>query len=149
MKNKMNKIIGLLKHGDLGRIASLAKMNQTAVTNVLYGRSDIESYPSLVGALSDYVTLRVDDLKNEQGLIKQIDEAYKNLKLKEPTDEDIMRKGLNWYSLEHMNEARILEVNEKLNLRVSVSGVDDWDSDDWNDFVEKVGKRVGLKEREE
>ena len=149
MKTKMNKIIGLLKHGDLGRIADLAKMNQTAVTNVLHGRSDLESYPSLVAALTVYVARRVKELQDEQGLTKQLEEAYKSLKLKEPTDEEILRRGLNWFTLEHMNEARLLEVNEKLNLRISVSDCDDWDSDDWADFTEKVGVKVGLKKREE
>ena len=149
MKTKMNKIIGLLKYGDLRLIASLAKMNQTAVTNVLYGRSNIENYPKLVLALTAYLNKREKDLQSEYGLTKQADEIYKRLELEEPTDEEILKKRLNWYVLDHMNEARILEVNEELGLRISTTGCDDWDRDDWDNFIEKVGKRVGLKEREE
>jgi len=149
MKRKMNNIIGLLKHGDLGIIADEAKMNPTTLTDVLQGRKNIESYSSLVPVLKSYVTRRKEELQGEVDLVKHTDEVYKELNLKPPTNEELLKKSLNWYMLDHMNESKLLEVNEELGLRISTKDSDDWGSGDWDDFIEKIGVKIGLKERED
>ena len=147
MKRKMNEVIGVMKHGDLSKLASLAKMNQSALTLVLNGKSNIENYPLLVPVLKDYLNKRKTELQSEFELTEHSKALYKELSLTPPTDEELLRKNLTRRKLYNMKTVKLLEVNEKLGLRIGTAKYEDWGNREWENFAETIADKIGLRKQ--
>ena len=151
MKRKMNEVIGVLKHGDLGKLAEAAKMNSSALTLVLNGKSNIENYPALVPVLKDYITKRKIELQSEFELTEHSKTLYKELSLTPPTDEELLKKSITRGRLmsivDHEQYNKLLNLNEKLSLRIGTTHNENWSHRDWESFASAIADKLGLKER--
>ena len=140
MKRRMNDIIGLLKRGDLLKIAQDAKVDPSLISNIIHGRRDIENYPNVSEALIRYVKGRADELTKESKLSAVTSEVYAKLKMKPPTDEEILLRNLTAQKIYRMKRAELLLVIQERGLRIKVK---DFEDDD--DLREEVIERLGLK----
>jgi len=147
MKRKMNEVIGVMKHGDIGKLATQAKMNSSALTLVLNGKSNIENYPLLVPVLKDYLIKRKAELQSEFELAEHSKALYKDLALTPPTDEELLKRSLTRLKLQSMKPVKLLEVNEKLSLRIGTPHHEEWRKEEWEDFAETIADKLGLKGR--
>ena len=58
MKRIMNRVIGLLEHGDRQKLADKAKIPLTVLSDILNGKRDISSYPIVTSVLREYINKR-------------------------------------------------------------------------------------------
>lgn len=141
MKRKMNDIIGLLKRGDLQDIAQAAKVDPSLVSNIIHGRRDIENYPAVSQALIDYVKRREKELQAESKLSAATAEVYSKLKIKPPTDEQLLLRNLNAQKISRLDRDQLLFVIQEKRLKIKTKEFDDID-----DLRDEVIDRLGLKE---
>jgi len=147
MKTKMVELKSFIKYGDLTKLAHLAKISPTTLSNIIDGKVSMESYPELPKILGEYVVQRTKELQGQVDLAEQTREAAKKLNLLLPTEDDMYKKKLTFFRIKHMSPAKLLEVNEKLYLRVKTQHSEDWSRGDWEDFAFAIIDKLGLKER--
>ena len=140
MKRRMNDIIGLLKRGDLLKIAQDAKVDPSLISNIIHGRRDIENYPNVSEALIRYVKNRGTELTTESKLSAVTSEVYSKLKMKPPTDEEILLRNLTAQKISRMKRSELLLVIQERGLRIKVK-----DFEDDEDLREEVIEKLGLK----
>jgi len=147
MKTKWIHLLSLIKYGDLGKLANEAKISPSILSGILNGKVSAEAYPQLPKILGDYAVKRTIELQGEFDAIKQTKEACEKLGLEPLTEEEILKKKLTRYRLSVMRSTKLLEVNEKLGLRINTQRSNEWGDRDWDDFAQKIGDKIGLKEQ--
>lgn len=141
MKRRMNDIIGLLKRGDLLKIAHDAKVDPSVVSNIIHGRRDIENYPNVSEALIRYVKNRATELTQESKLSAATSEVYSKLKLKPPTDEELLLRNLTAQKIARMKRSELLLVIQERGLRIKVKEFED-DDELRDEIIEKLGLKA-------
>lgn len=141
MKRKMNDIIGLLKRGDLQKIAADAKVDPSVVSNIIHGRRDIENYPNVSEALIRYVKNRANELTAESKLTVATSEVYSKLKMKPPTDQELLLRNLTAQKIARMKRADLLLVIQERGLRIKAKEFED-DDDLRDEVIEKLGLKA-------
>lgn len=142
----MNDIIGLLKRGDLLQIAedasAIGKRNvePSLVSNIIHGRRDIEGYPHISQALRDYVKRRERELQEESKLVAATAEVYSKLKMKPPSDEELLLRNLNAQKISRLNRQQLIFLIGQKRLKIKAK-----DHEDDDDLREAVINSLGLK----
>jgi len=145
MKTKMVHLMSLIKFGDLTKLADQAKMNPATLSQIINGKLNIENYPMLVPILGEYVKRRTIELKGEFDLLEETKQACQQLNILPLSEEMELKKKLTWYRLSKMSTPRLLEINEKLNLRLKTQGHEDWGNRQWEAFIDDIAYKLRLK----
>lgn len=141
MKRRMNDIIGLLKRGDLLKIAQDAKVDPSLISNIIHGRRDIENYPNVSEALIRYVKNRAQELTQESKLSVATSEVYSKLKIKPPTDQELLLRNLTAQKIARMKRNDLLLVIQERGLRIKAKDFED-DEDLRDEVIEKLGLKA-------
>lgn len=146
MKTQMVELMSLIKYGDMTKLAHDAKISPSTLSNIINGKTNIEAYPQLPKILGDYVVRRAIELQGEFDLLAATKETCKKLGVVPLTDEEVLKKKLTYFRINRMSPGKLLEVNEKLNLRLKIQRNEEWGSGDWEDFALAICDKLGLKE---
>lgn len=147
MKTQMVELMSLIKYGDMVKLAHQANVTPATLSNIINGKLSIENHPSVIPIIGEYVKKRTIEMQGQFDLLQETKEACKKLGIVPLTEEEQLKKKLTFHRISQMKPAKLLEVNEKLGLRVKTQNSDDWSRGDWEDFALAICAKLGLKER--
>jgi len=151
MKTKMVHLMSLIKYGDLTKLASQAKISPATLSQIINGKLNIENYPTLVPILGEYVKRRTIELKGEFDLLEETKQACQQLNIIPISEELELKKKLTRFKLfqmvDHKNTSGLLDVNEKLGLKIATQHHDDWNHEDWESFALTIADKLKLPKR--
>jgi hypothetical protein len=151
MKTKWVELMSLVKYGDMTKLANKAKVPVNVLSNIISGRTDIENYPEVPKVLGDYVVQRTKELQGNFDLLEQTKEACKKLGIVPATEEELMKKKISRFKLnqmlDHRRYEKLLELNDKLGLRLKTQHYEDWGGGEWEDFADEIAIRLNIKKR--
>lgn len=147
MKTQMVELMSLIKYGDMVKLAHQANVTPATLSNIINGKLSIETHPSVIPVIGEYVKKRAIEMQGQFDLLEATKETCKKLGIVPLTEEEQLKKKLTFFRISQMKPAKLLEVNEKLGLRVKTQNSDDWSRGDWEDFALAICAKLGLKER--
>ena len=119
MKRIMNKVIGILKFGDRKMLAEQAGIPATILSDILNGKKDLSSYPTLATVLREFINKRLQEMVAEEELNSQLDDLYKNINIQPPTNEDIIFKTLTSIKISRMNRPQLTALITHKGLKIT------------------------------
>jgi plasmid maintenance system antidote protein VapI len=147
MKTQMVELMSLIKYGDMVKLAHQANVTPATLSNIINGKLSIETHPSVIPIIGEYVKKRTIEMQGQFDLLQATKEACKKLGIVPLTEEEQLKKKLTFHRINHMRPPKLLEVNEKLGLRIKIQHSEDWGRGDWEDFAQAICDKLGLKER--
>lgn len=146
MKTKMYPLIALIKYGDMVKLAHQANVTPATLSNIVNGKLSIEGYPSVIPVIGEYVKKRTIEMQGQFDMAEVTKEACVKLGIVPPTEEELLKKKLTFFRINHMTKTKLLEVNEKLGLRLKTQNHEDWSRGETEDFAYAICDKLGLKE---
>jgi hypothetical protein len=142
MKQKMTKILGLMSHGDGKSLAEQAKVTPSVLSDILNGKKDILSYPSVASVLREFINKREQEIASQEELNRQLDNIYKKIDIMPMTEDDLLVKRLTSVKIMRMSRKDLLTVIEKKALKISKQEIKDMDNEE---LVDEIIDQLNLK----
>jgi predicted AlkP superfamily phosphohydrolase/phosphomutase len=135
-----NKLIGILRSGDVSLIARRAKLNPTVISDVIRGRRGVSNYPTLPGVLLNYIKEREKQLIIEKEWEKALDQVYQNNpSIEIPSDDDVEFSRLSESKVLAMSRSELMRLIKYRDLDITVGEARELDEDE---LAERVAEEI-------
>lgn len=126
-----NKLIGILRTGDVSLIARRAQLNPTVISDVIRGRRGVSNYPTLPAVLLQYIQEREQQLTMDNKFIDALNKVYENNKsLKVPSDDEVEFARLTSSKVLSMKRSELMRLIKYKELDISASEARELDEEE-------------------
>lgn len=126
-----NKLVGILRNGDVSLIARRAKLNPTVISDVIRGRRGVSNYPTLPAVLLQYIQEREQQLTMENQYIEALDKLYASVpSLDVPSDDEVEFARLTSSKVLSMTRSELMRLIKYKELDISASEARELDEEE-------------------
>lgn len=109
---------GILRHGDVTKLAKQSKLSKPVVSDILRGKRAITGHPALASCLREFINKRKQELLYENGYLEDLDSLYKEVQVAPMTQEDFDFKFLTEVKVMRMSKTDLKRLIEYKSLDI-------------------------------